>query len=157
VATPTIATATRPFAAAITDGVDGVLVHDPEQWAPAIERLVTDGPERARLGAGARRSALLGWSPHRQGARMVEILRAVRDAPTSAPARRWDDVVVDEPAAPGPVPLTAYPAAEAADRPGPSASPAGTASPSLPHKLWWSLRHESPTTIAQRVVRRLRR
>lgn len=155
VATPTVATATRPFVDAIDDGIDGVLVHDPAEWAPALERLVTDGAERARMGAAARRSALLGWSPHVQGERMIAILRAVRDDPATrrTSMSAWTDVTVDEPAAPQPVPLTPYPADD--DVAIPSSAVVAPAD-GFVHKLWWSLRNETPSTIARRVVRRLR-
>ncbi len=153
VATPTIATATRPFSSAIRDGVDGVLIDDVDQWAPTMTALVADGPERARIGAAARRRALVQWSPHLQAARLVEILRRIHEAPSSPP-RTWTDVTLDEPAAAGPVALTPYPAGEAGSR---DAVPVSTHHANgFGHKVWWSLRNESPGTVVRRIARRLR-
>lgn len=150
VETPTIATATRPFTEAIDHGVTGLLVQDHAEWPGALARLADDELLRRRIGTAARRSALLEWSPHLQAARYVEILRAVR---TAAKERRshWTDLAVDEPVAPGPVPLSPYPD-------GPTADPAPTTEPrSLWSSVWRSLRTEPPRVVLERVVRRLRR
>ena len=154
VSTPTIASATRPFVDAVDDGTDGILVPVGGDWGPALRRLVADDGERARMGAAARRSALLRWSPHVQAARVIEILRDARSSPETDRVSTWDDVTVDEPAAGGPVPLTPYPADEHGDVEPP---PAPEAPGGFAHKLWWSLRNESTSVVARRVLRRLRR
>lgn len=61
---PVVATAVGGHNDAITDGVDGVLVppHDPAALRSAIERLVADPAERARLGAAARETAARQFS-----------------------------------------------------------------------------------------------
>lgn len=154
VATPTIATATRPFVSAVDDGVDGIVVPDPSGWEAALARLVPDAGERARMGAAARRRALLEWSPHRQADRIVEILRSIRDSADAPDTRAWSDVTLDEPAASGPVPLTPYPSTEPS---APTPTPHQPDQPDFVHKLWWSLRNESPGTVVRRIRDRLRR
>jgi glycosyltransferase involved in cell wall biosynthesis len=104
VATPTVASATGPFAAAITDGVDGRLVEetagqDPtDQWEAVLSELLADDAGRARIGARARRRALLEWSPDRQGRRYLDLLTAVVAAgPVEGRASGWTPVAPDEP------------------------------------------------------------
>jgi glycosyltransferase involved in cell wall biosynthesis len=97
-ATPTLASPTTPFAQAITDGVDGLVAATPEAWVEALDRLVRDEGLRVRVGARARRNALLGWAPARQGARYREILDAVVAAgPVGERASTWTPVLLDEP------------------------------------------------------------
>ena len=97
-ATPTVASPTAPFAQAITDGVDGLLAATPDDWVEALDRLVRDEGLRVRVGARARRHALLGWSPARQGACYREILEAVVAAgPVGERASTWTPVRLDEP------------------------------------------------------------
>jgi glycosyltransferase involved in cell wall biosynthesis len=102
VATPTIASPTEPFRTAIDDGVDGLVAGTPEEWRAALDALLGDEALRGRLGAGARRSALLRWPPHLQGSRYLEILSATRaDLADLRRAREsgWRPVANDEPPA----------------------------------------------------------
>jgi glycosyltransferase involved in cell wall biosynthesis len=99
VATPTIASPTEPFRDTIEDGVNGLLASTTDEWTVAIERLVTDELERARIGQRARRDALVRWSPHLQGERYLALLERsvtrVRDG-RSTRTSDWSPVVVDE-------------------------------------------------------------
>lgn len=100
VATPTIASPTGPFRAAIETGVDGLVAGAPDEWRAALDSLLGDEVLRGRLGSRARRSALLRWPPHLQGARYLEILCAARDDLAKAEDRRtssWQPVANDEP------------------------------------------------------------
>lgn len=152
VETPTIASATTPFAEAITPGVDGLLIDDAADWEPAIRGLIDDAVTREAMGSAARRTALLAWSPHLQGARMLEILRAVRASVGASRASTWTDVANEEPAAPGPVALSPYPPSVVA---APPVDPV-VSQPGFVERVRWSLRNESPRTIAARAVRRVR-
>ncbi len=100
VATPTVASATQPFREAILDGDTGLLADDPDEWIARIDELLTDTATRTRIGAQARRRALLEWSPERQGERYAAILGAVVAAgPTPRRATStWEPVALDEPA-----------------------------------------------------------
>ncbi|HET8590430.1 MAG TPA: glycosyltransferase [Nakamurella sp.] len=75
VAVPTVASSTQPFREAIVPGVTGMLASTVPEFTEAILALLDDGLERARMGAAARRSALLTLSPALQGRRYLEILR----------------------------------------------------------------------------------
>ena len=80
VATPTIASPTRPFREAIDDGRTGLLAETVEEWTDALDRLVGDELARRSMGEAARRAALVGWSPHVQAGRELSVLEAsVRD------------------------------------------------------------------------------
>jgi hypothetical protein len=110
VATPTVASPTRPFVEAVEDGRTGLLAATPAQWVDALDRLVTDEALRRRLGEAARREALLRWSPHLQGRRYLWILentrRHIADRGHRRPDPAWAEVL-DEP--PLPVALEPYP------------------------------------------------
>jgi D-inositol-3-phosphate glycosyltransferase len=62
--TPVIAAAVGGLTTAVRDGESGLLVdsHRTSDWADALHRVLTDGPLRDRLEAGARRQAsLFSW------------------------------------------------------------------------------------------------
>jgi glycosyltransferase involved in cell wall biosynthesis len=63
VGVPTIASATEPFAAAIEDGISGLLVADPRGWRTALDLLVTSEDRRQAIGAAAKHRALALFSP----------------------------------------------------------------------------------------------
>jgi glycosyltransferase involved in cell wall biosynthesis len=99
VATPTVASPTEPFRDAIDHGVNGLLATTVEDWIDCIDELVTDARGRERLGQRARRDALVGWSPHLQGERYLEILQRNTQriaAGRTARASTWVPVVVNE-------------------------------------------------------------
>jgi glycosyltransferase involved in cell wall biosynthesis len=113
VATPTIATPSAPFVDVIEPGRTGWLAEDPEEWAATLAAVLDDAEARTRVGVRAQRAALLRWSPHRQGARYLDILETVR-ASTRTAARRqpspaWVPVALDEPALTAPPHLEPYP------------------------------------------------
>ncbi|HYU11715.1 MAG TPA: glycosyltransferase, partial [Stellaceae bacterium] len=58
VGVPTIATATEPFAAAIEDGISGLLVDDAPGWRRALDLLVSSEDRRRAMGAAAKQRAL---------------------------------------------------------------------------------------------------
>src|SRR5439155_24160701 len=62
VGVPTVASATEPFAAAIEDGVSGLLVTDAPGWRAALEALATSARRRAAIGAAAKAQALARYS-----------------------------------------------------------------------------------------------
>jgi glycosyltransferase involved in cell wall biosynthesis len=63
VGVPTIASATEPFAAAIEDGISGLLVTDPQGWRHALDLLVTSPDRRRAVGAAAKQRALARFGP----------------------------------------------------------------------------------------------
>jgi hypothetical protein len=90
VETPTVASPTEPFREAINSGVNGFLAATVDEWETAIVSLLADAPLRHRVGARARRDALLRWSPHLQAHVYAQILTTAQ-----RPERQstWDDVV----------------------------------------------------------------
>lgn len=109
--TPTIASATQPFRAAVEPGITGLLADDANSWESALDFLILDDGARIRMGRRARRAALLRWSPSLQGRRYAQVLddmtRAHEHARTPSPG--WEPVVCDELPARRPVPLDEYP------------------------------------------------
>lgn len=104
--TPTIASPTQPFRESIEPLVNGLLADHPEAWRAGLERLLADDLLRARLGARARRDALLRWSPRLQGERYLEILMAAKELVADGRAPRpstWVPVTLDEPFEPTPL------------------------------------------------------
>ncbi|HVV38083.1 MAG TPA: glycosyltransferase [Acidimicrobiales bacterium] len=90
VATPTVASPTEPFREAVQHGRNGLLAETLDEWTAALEALVTEPALRARIGARARRDALLRWSPHLQAHVYADILRSA--TPTTRQSN-WTDVV----------------------------------------------------------------
>jgi hypothetical protein len=110
VATPTIASPSAPFRAAIDDGTTGWLADDPAAWAACIDRALRDGDLRDLVAARARRAALLRWSPHRQGDHYRRILTDVLARPCDRqPSPGWVNVTLDEPVQPVRAALEPYP------------------------------------------------
>lgn len=54
---PSVASPTGPYAAAVEDGVSGILADTPAAWEAALERLLSDPAERRRMGEAARARA----------------------------------------------------------------------------------------------------
>ncbi len=114
----------------MVDGDSGLLAETPADWVAAIDQLMSDEAERARIGDLARRRALLEWSPARQGERYLAILeQIVAVGVTDRSASGWTPVVVDEP--PMPVTLEAYSGSAGDEGLGPpdTASEVGTTTP----------------------------
>ena len=106
VATPTVASPTEPYIAAIDHGRTGLLATEPREWATALDALLSDPLRRHRMGDAAHRAALLELSPAVQGRRYLAILlAAVVSGPDLRP-RTYDGVVVEE--APRPFVLEPY-------------------------------------------------
>jgi glycosyltransferase involved in cell wall biosynthesis len=173
VATPTVASPTQPFREAIEPGVSGLLADHPDEWVEALELLLSDAGARARIGAQARRHALLVWSPARQGRRYAAILRAIiASGVTRDRSSSWVRVANDEPAMA--VTLAAYlptdhPAATAPES-APSPAEAAGAAPVTPVEVnvdrarravalgrrgAASVRDEGPVVTARKAVRKL--
>ena len=74
VETPTVATPTGPFLAAVEHGRTAILASTQEEWAGALEQLAADSGGRAAMGAAARASALARFGPTVQADRLVEVL-----------------------------------------------------------------------------------
>lgn len=55
---PTIASRTQPFAAAITDGENGMLASTQAEWEEKLARLINDADLRRKLGTAARATSL---------------------------------------------------------------------------------------------------
>lgn len=62
VGVPTIAAATRTFCEAITDGVDGFVARDAEEWRTILERLIEHPEERRALGERVRQTVLARYT-----------------------------------------------------------------------------------------------
>lgn len=151
VATPTVASASVPFQTAIDHGINGMLVAEPAAWESTISELVTDSVKRRAIGSAARRSALLDWSPHREGAAYLRTLKSIESRPSGS---SWSDVTVDEPASPSSVALTPYPPPMNHVRHHPKPV---DGDPGLIRKIVWSMSNESPKVVLRRAISRLRR
>ncbi|HVT75715.1 MAG TPA: glycosyltransferase [Acidimicrobiales bacterium] len=90
VATPTVASPTEPFREAVQHGHNGMLAETVDEWTAALDALVSDAALRARIGARARRDALLRWSPHLQAHVYAEMLRTAKATTRQS---TWTDVV----------------------------------------------------------------
>jgi glycosyltransferase involved in cell wall biosynthesis len=96
-ATPTVASLTGPFGESIVHFETGVLAETPTDFVQGINALL-DPIEGARIGALARRRALLEWAPARQGDRYLRILQEVLDrGPDLNRRTTWEPVALDEP------------------------------------------------------------
>ncbi len=112
VATPTIASPSVPFQEVIRPGMTGWLADGPVEWAETLTAVLADPDRRTTVGARAQRAALLGWSPHLQGVRYLQILESVVEAsraPRREPSAGWVPAVADEPAVVDGAPLDPYP------------------------------------------------
>lgn len=78
VSTPTVASPTGPFREVIRSGDNGVLAANEEEWVDAIRTLMDFPDRRARIGAEARRDALLNFAPSVQAHRYLRMLDQVR-------------------------------------------------------------------------------
>lgn len=120
VGTPTVASPTQPFREAVEHGVNGLLASTHDEWVEALDLLVRDLPTRRRLGARARRDALLELGPHVQGLRYLQILEQARAAVAQSghrtPTSKFDAEALDEPWEP--TALEPYAAPEPGGAPG---------------------------------------
>jgi glycosyltransferase involved in cell wall biosynthesis len=103
-ATPTVASPTAPFRAVINSGSNGMLAGDRSEWVQAVSELLEDEHARRRIGAQARRDALLELAPGRQGRRYLSILRQVSPRLLGS---EWVPEAPDEP--PREIALEPYP------------------------------------------------
>lgn len=92
VSTPTVASPTGPFREVIRNGENGFLASTEQDWVRAITTLLVSTDRRTRVGAEARRDALLGFGPSLQARRYLSLLEEVRPRlippgpqPTGAP------------------------------------------------------------------------
>jgi glycosyltransferase involved in cell wall biosynthesis len=149
-ATPTAASPTEPFREAIVHDDNGLLAADLDDWVACLDHLILDDQERKRLGHRARRDALLGWSPHLQSRRYLDLLeRACARVAGGRVAREssWEAVVLDEPVEAAPVPLEPY-----------GTEVRGTApSVGLATRAWRTLRDDGPRVAARRTADFVRR
>jgi len=58
VGVPTVAVANRTFSEAISDGVDGFLAKDTDEWVQKLEKLILEPNLRQKMGQKARETAL---------------------------------------------------------------------------------------------------
>jgi glycosyltransferase involved in cell wall biosynthesis len=79
---PTIASPTAPLAAAIVDGVTGLLAVDAAGWEAALRRLAEDAALRRRLAEAAYRDVLLRFGPEMRADAVGAALDMVRGLPS---------------------------------------------------------------------------
>ncbi|KPF85185.1 hypothetical protein IP70_13455 [alpha proteobacterium AAP38] len=70
---PSVASATRPFREAISNGVDGFLATNPQEWYAGLEQLVADASVRTAIGQRARARALADFSSEALKRSVVQI------------------------------------------------------------------------------------
>ncbi|WP_185993716.1 glycosyltransferase [Variovorax sp. KBS0712] len=79
---PSICSATGPFSAVITHGLNGMLARNSEEWEQALTLLITDRPLRHRMGNEAYRSAMSRYRPTAMAAGPLQpILDHLRPSP----------------------------------------------------------------------------
>lgn len=157
VETPTIATPTGPFREAIGHGDSGLLAATPGEWIDALDHLLGDPADRARIGARARRRALLTWSPELQAQRYTAILTDIVDRGplTGRTGTGWIPVALDEP--PVATPLEPYPTIDG-EIPPPAAPVAVGPPPPSGHPLVDRLvpRAQRVESLARRTLSKVR-
>jgi len=72
---PVIASAVGVNQTIIEDGVNGILVHNPNDWAEALERLLTDQDLREKLGRAGRQRVESGYSTEAWGPKLVALYK----------------------------------------------------------------------------------
>lgn len=77
---PTVASPTAPMAAAIRDGVTGLLAREPDAWGAALHTLAAQPELRRRLAAAAYRDVILRFGPELRVDRVAAALDAVLTA-----------------------------------------------------------------------------
>jgi glycosyltransferase involved in cell wall biosynthesis/SAM-dependent methyltransferase len=82
----TIASPTGPFARAIRQGETGFLATTPEEWRAALERLLDDPTERARMARAARHDVLWTFGPERRAELMALAIDHIRGGRQAAHA-----------------------------------------------------------------------
>ena len=74
---PTVASATRPYRAAIKDGETGYCALTSEEWRDHLLSLIIDAGQRARLGRNARVHAIAAFGPEAQSAAAVRTFQTI--------------------------------------------------------------------------------
>ncbi len=101
VGTPSVCAPTEPFRELVIHGTSGMLPATVDDWATSMDRLLDDHAERARVGAAAKREAMLRLAPDLQARAYLSIVRhARRTRVIEGPRTRssgWVDVADDEP------------------------------------------------------------
>ncbi|MFZ1655161.1 MAG: glycosyltransferase [Candidatus Moraniibacteriota bacterium] len=78
VSVPTVAAATRTYCEAITDGTDGFVAANTDEWVAKIGRLIAEPELRARIGHAARETALAQYTnANAKNEAYYEFLRSV--------------------------------------------------------------------------------
>lgn len=95
VSTPTVASPTGPFRDVIRDGENGCLATTEDDWFSAIRTLLESPEERSRMGAAARRDALLDFAPSIQARSYLRLLSEVQSG--TAPPEEYPGHLPDEP------------------------------------------------------------
>lgn len=75
---PTVASAVGAFSVAIEDGETGLLCKNEEDWYYALEKLVTDGDERKRLGENAYRYVVKNYITTYTGGKLAQYIKNKR-------------------------------------------------------------------------------
>ena len=76
VAVPTVASPTGPYQEAISPGVNGFLASSPEEWASALNLLISDAKLRHSVGERARLEALWRYGPETRTRRMRHVVES---------------------------------------------------------------------------------
>ena len=92
VGTPTVASPSGPFRAAVEDGRTGFLASTPDEWSSALLRLAGDPGLRGAVGSAARAAALGRYGPDAQAPRLLDVVsrRPEPDRWRPFPARHAD-------------------------------------------------------------------
>lgn len=160
VETPTIASPTEPFVESVEHGRTGLLASSEDEWVAALSDLLDDPLLRRRMGAAARREALLRWGPHTQGEVYTQLLRdaaAIRRERGPRQPTGWEPVLDDEPLDASEGWLEPYPGIPVTRR----ASVVQRAAATTPGRYGVAavrlLRTGGPSAVGRKVLSKLRR
>ncbi len=79
-----VASAIDPFANSITNGDDGFLAANEEDWTRALRLLIEQPKRRAQIGERARRTVLRGYNPQTRASELATILPQLMAAKAAA-------------------------------------------------------------------------
>jgi glycosyltransferase involved in cell wall biosynthesis/tetratricopeptide (TPR) repeat protein len=91
---PSVVSATATYQEVIRDGETGVLVHAPDQWFSALDKLISSDSKRRAIGARARDAVQKNYALPQLSANIASLLNSVVSNDTSSPALRRLRVLV---------------------------------------------------------------
>jgi glycosyltransferase involved in cell wall biosynthesis/SAM-dependent methyltransferase len=98
---PTVASDVEPFRTSISQGENGYLCRNEEQWFRCISRLIEEPNLRQKMGSMARRDALINWTTRAGAHHLLAALREIAESSGLEWNQRLPVPESDEPQEPG--------------------------------------------------------